>query len=172
MARLARPGMRRGTWALGACLVAVVLLVGPSAAGAARIVHSGLMRSSLGDRLSPRGFGTADIYVMNTDGSGQTNLTNDPADDDYFPDWSPNGAKIAFARYPFFAGLAGGDAEIYSMSADGSGQTNLTNNPADDLDPSWSPSGASIAFDSFRGIGGLDEEIFAMNADGSGLTRL
>src|SRR6266545_2395160 len=83
---------------------------------------------------------------MNSDGSGQTNLTNDPADDDYFPDWSPNGAKIAFARYPFFAGLAGGDAEIYSMSADGSGQTNRTNTPADDLVPSWSPSGASIAF--------------------------
>ncbi len=32
-----------------------------------------------------------------------------------------------------------GNAEIYVMNADGSNQTNLTNNPADDSLPSWSP---------------------------------
>jgi Tol biopolymer transport system component len=29
--------------------------------------------------------------------------------------------------------------EIYVMNADGSGQTNLTNNPARDIIPAWSP---------------------------------
>ena len=29
--------------------------------------------------------------------------------------------------------------DIYVMNADGSNQTNLTNNPADDSLPSWSP---------------------------------
>jgi hypothetical protein len=32
-----------------------------------------------------------------------------------------------------------GNAEIYVMNADGSEQTNLTNNPAHDMFPSWSP---------------------------------
>jgi Tol biopolymer transport system component len=39
--------------------------------------------------------GNAEVYVMNADGSGQTNLSNNPADDTV-PDWSPNGAKLAF----------------------------------------------------------------------------
>ena len=32
-----------------------------------------------------------------------------------------------------------GNIEIYVMDADGSNQTNLTNNPADDYSPVWSP---------------------------------
>ncbi|MEM5796673.1 MAG: hypothetical protein AAGU23_10450, partial [Bacillota bacterium] len=43
-----------------------------------------------------------------------------------------------------------GSREIYSMAPDGSGQVNLTNNPADDFDPVWSPDGTQIAFVSNR----------------------
>ncbi len=32
-----------------------------------------------------------------------------------------------------------GNQEIYVMNADGTNQTNLTNNPANDSSPSWSP---------------------------------
>jgi TolB protein len=32
------------------------------------------------------------------------------------------------------------------MNADGSAQTNLTNNPASDGDPAWSPDGTKLAF--------------------------
>ena len=41
--------------------------------------------------------------------------------------------RIAFTSY------RDGNNEIYVMNADGSAQTNLTNNPADDWGPSWSP---------------------------------
>jgi dipeptidyl aminopeptidase/acylaminoacyl peptidase len=41
--------------------------------------------------------GNDEIYVMNPDGSGQTNLTKDPAIDQ-LPAWSPDGTKIAFQR--------------------------------------------------------------------------
>jgi Tol biopolymer transport system component len=34
---------------------------------------------------------------MNVNGSGQTNLTNNPTAD-YVPSWSPNGKQIAFLR--------------------------------------------------------------------------
>ena len=57
------------------------------------------------------------------------------------------------------------------MNADGSAQTNLTNNLAYDNAPKWSPDGTKIAFATGRGAGGTDE-IFVMNADGSGQTNV
>ena len=62
-----------------------------------------------------------------------------------------------------------GNYEIYVMSADGSGLTRLTDNPAADFAPSWSPDGTRIAFDSDRDG---NDEVYVMNADGSGQTRL
>jgi len=105
--------------------------------------------------------GNREIYVMNTDGSGQTNLTNNPADD-WGPSWSPDGRLV-------FVSDRDGNREIYVMNADGSGVTRLTNNLAHDQDPSWSPDGGHIAFKSERDG---KEEIYVMNADGSGQTRL
>ena len=58
---------------------------------------------------------------------------------------------------------------VPGTQADGSGQTNLTNNVANDLSPAWSPDGSQIAF--YSGRDG-NTEIYIMNADGSGQTRL
>jgi Tol biopolymer transport system component len=55
------------------------------------------------------------------------------------------------------------------MNADGSGQTNLTNNSAWDASPNWSPDGTRIAFESDRDD---NWEIYVMNADGSDQTNL
>ncbi len=57
-----------------------------------------------------------------------------------------------------------GNTEIYTIRADGSGLTNLTNDPAHDVDPFWSPDGKRIAFLSDR-AGYM--QIFTMNPDGS-----
>jgi RHS repeat-associated protein len=107
--------------------------------------------------------GTAQIYVMNTDGSGVARLTNDIANDES-PKWSPNNSRIVFQsdRDNLFTGLA----DIYMMNWDGSNQTRLTSDINDDSAPVWSPDGNKIAFQSARN--GVSYQVYVMNADGSG----
>jgi dipeptidyl aminopeptidase/acylaminoacyl peptidase len=81
--------------------------------------------------------GNSEIYVMNTDGSGQTRLTVDDADD-YWPSWSPDGKKITFPSD------RDGNSEIYVMNTDGSSPTRLTNDDAYDFYPSWSSAGREL----------------------------
>lgn len=62
-----------------------------------------------------------------------------------------------------------GDAEIYTMAADGSDLRRLTNNRAIDTSPTWSPDCSRIAFVSDRAG---NPQIYTMNADGSNVARL
>jgi Tol biopolymer transport system component len=107
-----------------------------------------------------------EIYTINADGSNQTRLTNNTADDVY-PAWSPNGTKIAFATG---TGSDGGyPYDIYTMNTDGTGPTRLTNNTGSNGEPAWSPDGSKIAFDTNRDG---NYEIYTMNVDGTNQTRL
>jgi TolB protein len=68
-----------------------------------------------------------------------------------------------------FVSTRDGNNEIYTMNADGSAQTDISNNPAGDIAPAWSSDGTRIAFASNRDG---NFEIYKMNADGSAQTRL
>ena len=105
--------------------------------------------------------GDGPVHMMNSDGSGVTQLANSTVDSD--PVWSPDGSRIAFMSG------RGDNSEIYVGNADGSGATNLTDSPGFDGSPAWSPDGTRIAFMSRRDG---NHEIYVMNADGSGATNL
>lgn len=109
--------------------------------------------------------GNGEIYVMNADGSSQTNISNsDSADQE--PDWSPDGTKITFSSFPSYSLW---HWEIWVINADGSNKTKITENSWFDYAPAWSPDGEKIAFTSKRDG---NPEIYVMDADGTNQTRL
>lgn len=99
---------------------------------------------------------------MNSDGSNQTRLTNNPAHDDE-PSFNARGSKIAFRTQ------RDGNFEIYLMNADGSNPIRLTYNAADDGSPSVSADSNKVAFHSLRDG---NVEIYVRTSDGSNQTRL
>ena len=103
-----------------------------------------------------------EIYVMNSDGSDQTRLTENHLADRY-PSWSPDGQRIVFDSQ------RDGHYQVYVMNADGSEQKNLSNQLSHNRAPSWSPDGRQIAFESDRDA---NYEIYVMNSDGSNQTRI
>jgi Tol biopolymer transport system component len=106
--------------------------------------------------------GNEEIYLMNADGTEQTNLTRNSADDG-LPVWSPDDSRIAFVSD------RSGELDVYVVNADGLELRNLTNHSAIDTSPIWSPDGKQIAFISDRDG---HEEVYTMNADGSQQIRL
>ena len=109
---------------------------------------------------------TAEIYMIDADGTGKpTRLTNN-AEEERAPSWSPDGKRIVF-----MCRRGGSDLEICVMNSDGTGQVQLTDNTIGDLTPSWSPDGKKIVF--HRRIGGRGQfQLILINADGTGEKQL
>lgn len=90
--------------------------------------------------------GSANLYVVDADGSNLRRLTDHPGFD-YTPDWSPDGKTIAFLSD------RDGFRELYAMDADGSNVRRLTFQEEASgriCCPDWSPDGRKLAFGSFR----------------------
>lgn len=106
----------------------------------------------------------AEIFVINSDGSGLKQLTSDGSFD-CFPRWSPDGNYIAFAR----TFMPTNQTLITVIRADGTGpKTTLTNGDFrfwGAFGPIYTPDGREILFESQRG--GLVSAAWIMASDGA-----
>jgi TolB protein len=110
------------------------------------------------DSDDPRLSNTAEIYVINADGSGTLVRLTDNNYEERAPDWSPDGTRIEF-----MCRIGGGNAdfELCVMDADGSNLVQLTDNTVPDLSANWSPDGQQLVF--HRPVAGLFQ-LFVINS--------
>ncbi|MCI0745222.1 MAG: hypothetical protein L0Y58_07445, partial [Verrucomicrobia subdivision 3 bacterium] len=104
--------------------------------------------------------GKAWVAVMDADGSNQQLLVEGAA-----PDWSPDGEQIAFSR-PDERQIA----QIWVVTADGSGVRQITQSDTSKVGPSWSPDGKEMVFILATNPGSPTDpqpEIGIMNSDGT-----
>ena len=146
-------------------LCAALALAGSTAQAEARTSppHEALL-----DRIafSSNRSGTAQIYVMNEDGSGQTRLTNSAPFDDMQPAWSPDGTRIAFTRGIVYQSANLAASSIVVMDAGGGNERVLADEPGVNVRPAWSPDGRRLLY----GHGTPAQrpiDIWVMNADGT-----
>lgn len=104
--------------------------------------------------------GKPQIFVMDANGGNVKRLTTSGSYN-VNPRWSPKGDRIVYSR-------SMGGFQIFSIRADGSGDTQLTSEGSNE-NPSWSPDGRFITFSSKRSGG---QGIYIMRADGNGQTRV
>ena len=104
------------------------------------------------------------IYVANSDGSGEKEVTKITTGDSCGPVWSHDGKKIAF--YSFALTHPSRNPAIWTMDPDGSNVKRIVEHG---LSPTWSPDNKQIAF-----AGNHDGkfQIYAMNSDGTNVRRL
>ena len=102
--------------------------------------------------MSDRAGKEFNLYWMNADGSGVEQLTS--GETDWFPQFSPDGTRIAFHRW----------SDVHVLDLTARVPTRLTVDPDNGMYPSWSPDSSRIAFMSRRGGPTV---IYTMNADGT-----
>jgi len=119
------------------------------------------MRTATSGKLTNEGA----LMVMDADGSNQTVLFKEKVSlsggyEVRQPSWSPNGAKIAFARVPWGSGSGWG---IYTIALDGTNMMRVTPGPGGA--PAWSPDGARIAYVK-------SGDVWIIDADGTNDTQV
>jgi TolB protein len=91
---------------------------------------------------------TAEIWVMNTDGTGARRLTEDNLLDQE-PSISPDGSRIVWNQWSPFPEY--NDRDIWTMNADGSNQQLFFNGSGEDYYPQFTPDGQAVVMGSETG---------------------
>ncbi len=102
------------------------------------------------------------IYVMDSDGTGVTRLTDDPGDE-VLPRWAPDGKKIGFS----------GGGAVSTMNADGMCVRTIRKVTTGDIGLSdWSPGGEMMVVGIDRSSTGGEIDTYVMDTDGRHLRQL
>jgi Tol biopolymer transport system component len=104
-----------------------------------------------------------DVFVMNADGSGLTNLTQTPGVDDAYAAAAPRGSKIVVT-----SDRAGGGYGLFLLNRNAPARQ-LTSG-GNDFEANWSPSGNDLVFVRFDPAFSTSD-LYVMHVDGSGLVR-
>jgi TolB protein len=125
---------------------------------------------------TPRGLDLSIAAVDADDGGNLRRLTRPGGADEVNPNWSPDGAAIAFERNRLFPV---GQSDIWLMNGDGSGQRRITATRVYETNPVFSPDGTRIAFTGDRDNRRLSKErlgqgfeLYTMALDGSGIVKV
>lgn len=102
------------------------------------------------------------IWIMNSDGSGKTQLTNNGSDRE--PSVSPNGQQILFTR------SIAGVRKVHIMSINGSNVIQILFGAGQQFWPRWSPNGQMIVYS--QRDASNNERLRLCNSDGSGDVEL
>jgi TolB protein len=127
-----------------------------------------------GDTL--RSFDSSIALIDAADGGNRRRLTPRGGPDELNPNWSPNGASIAYEVNRLFDER---QSDIWLMNADGSDKRQLTDTRFFETYPAFSPDGTRIAFSGDRDNRNLSKgrlgrgfEIYTMATNGSDVTRV
>lgn len=113
-----------------------IFVINPDGSGRARLTSTAdefMPRySSDGSRIvfNSNRDGNGEVYVMNADGSDETNLSLNPANDND-GNFSPDGNRIVF-----ISDRASGMTQVHMMNADGTNQSRVTNEENSTYSPS------------------------------------
>ena len=108
------------------------------------------------------------LYVVDPDGADLDTVATGM--DERAAVWSRDGSKLLFERY--IGGVTSGTTDLFSVNADGTGVTNLTNIDGNDRMGVWSPDGTKIAFAIQRADDNTSDDLYVMDADGSNPMRI
>jgi Tol biopolymer transport system component len=101
------------------------------------------------------------LYIINADGTGKTQLTSTDGIKEYRPRWSPNGARLTY-----FTEVEGQPSQIWVLNVDGSGGGPIRTEVRIHK-PSWSSNGTRIIYASWG-----NDNLYSMNTDGTEITPL
>lgn len=104
-----------------------------------------------------------------------TSNTHPACDREYFPTWSPDGARLAYWRDPYDAGKPSGTG-AFVINVDGTNEVRLSDPATPAGDPDWSPDGQWIVFSSYPlseyNFVPVKSDLFRIRPDGTQLEQL
>jgi len=109
--------------------------------------------------FSARANGNSEIFIVNADGTGLRNVTENPLLDAN-PAFSSDGREIVFARDIY------GQAQLYRMDISGKRQRRVTGASGYEMNPALSPDGVHLAFSGDRRSQGLDIYLLSLEEPG------